>query len=256
MRRYVVGPTKSISSSTAATLLWDQGTIPSGSQVRGVTFVMSGTAFDIDSLTSMRMMKGGTDFIKLLELQWTALMDAPGKKATASTLAYFTLEISQLGFPFAKPNVACPDNEALSMEVVVDGTPTGGGTIYPIFHIDNMAPADYSPMYVTSALGPTGALSNQTFAVTTPGLLTGFVIDTTNLSSLVFNYAGTDIWRFPDSTALIAVQNLWGGTTVTTNRLLQLDQPIPVIPGQTNLIVSSSSDVGQVVPLILQPQPK
>lgn len=255
MMRYQLGPQKALSASAADTLTWEQGTIPSGSQVRGVSFVLTGTAHDIDSLVSFKLKAGGTDIISFLELQWTAWADTPGKKVTSSAAVRFTVPFSTFGYPLANPRCAAPRDQALSMEIITDGTGSGAGTITPVFHLDPDAPADCSPLMVTQSLA-SGTPSNATFAVTSLGMLKGFILDTTNVTALKFSYAGQDIWNFSALNQILEVQELWSGTTVTTNKLLQLSQPIPVIPGQTNLIVTGSGAVGQVVPVIEVPYPK
>jgi len=256
MLTYQQGPTKATQATTAETITWEQGTIPSGSQVKAVSFVMTGTAQDIDSLATIKFKRGGTDFISFAgDLQLMALVDSVGKKTVATSAVRFTVPFQNVyGWPINDPFMAAPPNEALSIEIATDGTASGAGTIIPYFHLDPSAPANAYPVLMSQLLAPAGSVTNYEFNVTQTGaLLYGFIIDETNLTTLRFNYLGTDIWPSFTPGALNEVQELWQGTTVTTNRAIYLPQPVPVVGGQTKLIVTSSGTVGQVVPLLKQP---
>lgn len=251
---YQIGPQKALQASAADTLLWEQGTIPSGSQVKGVSFVMTGTAHDVDSISTIKFKKGGSDFISFAnDLQLMAYCDALGKKTVATSVVRFSIPLQNVyGWPINSPFCAAPPNEALSIEIVTDGTGSGAGTITPIFWLDAEAPANSYPVLLSQQLAA-GTPSNATFAVTTPGMLRGFILDETNVTALRLNYLGQDLWNFNSLAAMNEVQELWQGTTVTTNRFLFIPRPIPVVPGQTNLIVTASDVVGQVVPWIEVP---
>lgn len=254
MMRYEIGPQKTLSASSADTLLWEQGTIPSGSQVKAVSFVMTGTAHDLDSISTIKFMMGGTDFVSLAaDVQLQAIVDSLGKKTVATSATRFTVPFQNIyGWPLNYPLAAAPPNAALSIQIVTDGTGSGAGTITPVFHIDKEAPAAMYPNWVSQQLAA-GTPSNATFSVTTPGMLYGFVIDETNLTALRFSYLGQDLWNFSSVAQMNEVQELWQGTTVTTNRAVYLPTPVPVVPGQTNLIVTGSGAVGQVIPMIMVP---
>lgn len=251
MLTYQIGPVKATQASVADTLLWEQGTIPSGSQVKAVSFIMTGTAHDIDSIASIKFKKGGSDFISFAnDLQLMAYSDALGKKTVATSAVRFTVCLQNLyGWPINNPLCAAPPNEALSIELVTDGTGSAVGTITPVFHLDSQAPANCYPILLSQSLAA-GTPSNATFSVTTPGMLRGFIIDETNVTALRFSYLGNDLWNFSALAQINEVQELWQGSTVTTNRFVFLDKPIPVVPGQTNLIVTGSGSVGQVIPWI------
>ncbi len=256
MLTYQQGPTKVLSNGVVDTLLWEQGTIPSGSQVKAVSFVMTGTAHDLDSIATIKLKRGGTDFMSFAgDLQLSALCDSLGKKTVASSVVRFTVPIQNVfGWPLNDRFMAAPPSEALSIEIVNDGTGSAAGTIIPYFHLDPVAPANSYPIAVSQLLGPAGSLSNYEFHVTAQGtMLYGFIIDETNLTSIRFNYLGTDIWPSFTVGALNEVQELWQGTTVVTNRAVYLPEPVPVVAGQTKLIISSGGNVGQVIPLLKQP---
>lgn len=256
MQQIQQGPTKALSNGVVDTVLWEQGTIPSGSQVKAVSFVMTGANHDLDSISTIKFMRGGTLFMSFAtDLQLSALCDSLGKKTVASSVVRFTVPIQNVfGWPINFPFLAAPPNEALSIEVVNDGTGSAVGTIIPYFHLDPAEPANAYPVMVSQLLGPAGALSNYEFQVTQAGtMLHGFIIDETNLTTIRFNYLGTDIWPSFTPGALNEFQELWQGTTVTTNRAVYLRQPVPVVPGQTKLIVTSSGNVGQIIPLLSQP---
>lgn len=254
MLRYEIGPVKALQQSAADTLLWEQGTIPSGSQVKAVSFIMTGTAHDIDSLVSVKFKKGGSDFISFAtDVQIMAYCDSLGKKTVATSAVRFTIPLQNIyGWPIQSPFCAAPPNEALSIEIVTDGTGSTTGTLTPVFHIDREAPASCYPVLLSQLLAA-GTPSNSTFAVTTPGMLRGFILDETNVTALRFSYLGQDIWNFNSLASINEVQELWQGTTVTTNRAIFLSNPLPVVPGQTNLIVTASNTVGQVIPWIEVP---
>lgn len=256
MLQYQQGPTKTLSNGVVDTVLWEQGTIPSGSQVKAVSFVMTGANHDLDSIATIKLMRGGTIFMSFAaDVQLSALCDSLGKKTVASSVVRFTVPIQNIyGWPLSYPFLAAPPNEALSIEIVNDGTGSAAGTIIPYFHLDASAPASAYPVMVSQLLGPAGSLSNYEFQVTQAGaMLHGFIIDETNLTTLRFNYLGTDVWPSFTPGAMNEVQELWQGTTVTTNRAMYLPTPVPVVAGQTKLIVTSSGNVGQVIPLLSQP---
>lgn len=255
MLQYQQGPTKATQNGVADTLLWEQGTIPSGSQVKAVTFVQTGANHDLDSIATIKFKRGGTDFLSFAtDLQLSALCDSVGKKTVASSATRWTVPLQNMfGFPINDPLMAAPPNEALSIEVVTDGTGSAVGTVIPYFHIDPTAPANSYPILVSQLLAPSTP-SNYEFNVTQSGaILYGFIVDETNLTTLRFNYLGTDVWPSFTPAALNEVQELWNGTTVTTNRAIYLPQPVPVVPGQTKLIVTGSGAMGQVIPLLKQP---
>ncbi len=256
MLQYQQGPTKALQNSVADTLLWEQGSIPSGSQVKAVSFVMTGANHDLDSIATIKLMRGGTIFQSFAtDLQLSALCDSLGKKTVASSVVRFTVPIQNVfGWPVQYPFLAAPPNEALSIEVVTDGTGSAVGTIIPYFHLDASAPASAYPVMISQLLGPAGSLTNYEFNVTQQGtMLHGFIIDETNITTIRFNYLGTDVWPSFTPGGLNEVQELWQGTTVTTNRAFYLPTPVPVVPGQTKLIVTSGGNVGQVMPLLSQP---
>jgi len=256
MLTYQFGAAKTTASSTAETFRWEQGTIPSGSQVKAVSFVLTGTAQDLDSISTLQFFRGGTIFMSFAgDLQISALADSLGKKTVASSVARFTVPMQNVyGWPINFPFLACPPNEALAITIVTDGTATGAGTITPIFHLDPAEPANAYPVMISQLLGPAGSLSNAEFNFTQQGaLLHGFIVDETNLTTLRFNYLGTDVTPALTAAGLNEVQELWQGTTVTTNRAFYLKTPVPVVAGQTKLIIASSGDVGQIIPLYSQP---
>ncbi len=255
MLTYQFGAVKTLTSSTAETIRWEQGTIPSGSQVKAVSFVLTGTAQDLDSIDTIKFYRGGTVFMSFAtDLQVSALCDSLGKKTVASSAARWTIPIQNIyGAPLNFPFLAAPPNEALAIEVVTDGTGQAG-TLTPIFHLDPQSPANAYPVFISQLLGPSGALSNQEFNFTQSGAnLHGFIMDETNVTNIRFNYLGTDITPALTAAGWNEIQELWQGTTVTTNRAFYLPTPIPVVNGQTKLIITSSNTVGQIIPLYSQP---
>lgn len=253
---YEIGPQKALSISTADTLLWEQGTIPSGSRVKAVSFVMTGTAHDLDSIASMKFMRNGTDFINLAnDLQVQAFVDSLGKKTVATSAVRFTIPFQNIyGWPIQHGMWAAPASEALSIQIITDGTGSGAGTITPIFHLDESAPANEYPVLISQQLAA-GTPSNTDFHVGASGqILHGFIVDETNVTTLGFNYLGKDVWPTGMTPAMLnEIQELWQGTTVTTNRAIFLSRPLPVVPGQTKLKVTGSGAVGQVIPILTQP---
>lgn len=249
------GPTKTLSNGVVDTLLWEAGTIPSGSAVKAVSFVMTGANHDLDSIATIKFKRSGTDFISFAnDLQLSAYCDFLGKKTVASSVVRFTVPLKNAyGWPLNFPNWGAPPNEALSIEIVNDGTGSAAGTIIPYFHIDPLDPANAYPVLLSQQLAA-GTPTNAEFNVTDQGkLLHGFILDETNLTTVRFNYLGTDITPSLTPAALNEIQELWAGTTVTTNRALYLPQPVAVVPGQTKLIVTGSGAVGQVIPILSQP---
>lgn len=256
MLTYQFGATKATASSTAETLRWEQGTVPSGSQVKAVSFVLTGTALDLDAIDTVKFYRGGTVFMSFAnDLQISALCDSLGKKTVASSAARFTVPMRNIfGWPINFPFLAAPPNEALAIDVVTDGTATGAGSITPVFHLDPAAPANAYPVLISQLLGPSGALTNQEFNFTQTGaMLHGFIFDETNITNIRFNYLGTDITPALTAAGWNEIQELWQGTTVTTNRAFYLPEPVPVVNGQTKLIITSSNTVGQIMPLYSQP---
>src|SRR5678815_2660482 len=117
MLTYQLGAVKTLTSSTAETIRWEQGTIPSGSQVKAVSFVLTGTAQDLDSIDTIKFYRGGTVFMSFAnDLQVSALCDSMGKKTVASSAARWTIPLQNIfGWPINFPFLAAPPNEALSM---------------------------------------------------------------------------------------------------------------------------------------------
>jgi hypothetical protein len=256
MLRYELGPTKATQASAVDTLLWEQMTIPAGSQVKGVSFIQTGTAHDLDSIASLKFKKGGTDFVSFAnDLQIMAYCNSLGKKVIATSVARWSIPFQNVyGWPLNFPMLGAPADAPLSIELVTDGTGSTVGTVTPVFWIDDdpkEAGIAY-PQLVSQSLA-TGTPSNTAFEVSSPGMLHGFIIDTTNVTALRFNYLGQDIWNFSSLAQLFEVQELWQGTTVETNRAVYLPKPVPVVSGRTKLIVTGSGAVGQVIPIILVP---
>jgi hypothetical protein len=256
MLQYQQGPTKTLQNGAADTLLWEQGSIPSGSQVKAVSFVYTGTGHTLSDTATIKLMRGGTIFMSFASnLQQSALVDSLGKKTVANTAQRFTIPIQNtFGWPYQYPFLAAPPNEALSIEIVTSTGSSATGTIIPYFHLDASAPASAYPIMISQLLGPAGSLTNYEFNVTQQGtMLHGFILDETNITTIRFNYLGTDVWPSFTPSALNEVQELIQGTTVTTNRAFYLPTPVPVVPGQTKLIITSGGNVGQVIPLLSQP---
>jgi hypothetical protein len=255
MLTYQFGAVKTLTSSTAETIRWEIGTVPSGSQVKAVSFILTGTAQDLDSIDTIKFYRGGTVFMSFAnDLQVSALCDSLGKKTVASSAARWTIPLQNIyGYPFNFPFLAAPPNEAFSLEVVTDGTGQAG-TITPIFHLDPTEPANAYPVFISQLLGPAGSLTNYEFNFTQTGaMLHGYILDETNITNVRFNYLGTDVTPALTPAGINEIQELWQGTTVTTNRAFYLKTPVPVVSGQTKLIVTSGGNVGQIVPLYSQP---
>jgi len=255
MISYELGPQKALQNGAADTLLWEQGTIPSGSQVKAVSFVLTGANHDLDSISTIKFMMGGTEFVSFAnDAQLMALVNSVGKRAyLAAASAAFTIPFRNIyGWPLNLPMCGAPPNSPLSIQIVTDGTGSAVGTITPVFHLGPEVPANSYPVWVSQQLAA-GTPSNTSFAITQEGLLYGFVIDETNITALRFNYRGKDVFPFTSLAQINEVQDYWQGTTVTSPRTFYFPEPLPVVPGQTNLIVTASGAVGQIIPLILKP---
>ncbi len=256
MLKYELGPQKGLQNGAADTLLWEQATIPTGSQVKAVSFLFTGTGHNIADIATLIFMKGGTQFINFNNsAQLLALCDSLGKKTIANTALRVTVPMQNIyGWPIQDPMCAAPNSGLLSMQLITGTGSSAVGTVVPIFHLDPTGASNSFPRYLSQAMAATGAQTNVTFSITDEGaVLAGFIYDPTNVTTLRFNYAGNDL--FPDltPTQVAELEELWMGTTVTSPRAFWFPTPLPVIPGQTKFVFTSSGSMGQIMPLLKQP---
>jgi len=256
MMKYEVGPVKATQNGAVDTLLWGQGDIPTGPEVKGVTIVQTGTAHDLDSIANFVMAVGNTEFVNFAnDAQIVALYDSLGKKALATSAVRWTVMLQNTyGHPIQDPGCAAPAvGGDLSMTIVTDGTGSAVGTVTPIFHLDPEFPATSYPHWVSQQLA-SGTPSNATLKIDDEGaLLCGFVYDSTNVTTLGFRYGGKDIIPNLTPTQILELQELWQGTTVTSPRAVWFPTPLPVLKGLTSFKITGSGAVGQILPLLKKP---
>ncbi len=256
MLKYELGPQKALANGAADTLLWEQATIPTGSIVKAVSFLFTGTGHTVADIATLIFMKGGTQFLNFNNsAQLQALCDSLGKKTIASSVQRITVPMQNIyGWPIQDPMCAAPNDGLMSIQMITGTASSAVGTVVPVFHVDPTGASNSYPRYLSQAMAPSGAQTNVTFSITDVGaVLAGFIYDTTNVTTIRFNYAGNDL--FPDltPTQLAELEELWQGTTVTSPRAFWFPAPLPVIPGQTKFVITSSGTVGQIMPLLKQP---
>lgn len=255
MLKYELGPQKALSNGASDTVLWEQASIPTGNQVKDVSLIFTGTGHNVADIATLIFMKGGTQFMNFnSSAQLLALCDSLGKKTIASTVLRITVPMQNIyGWPIQDPMCAAPNDGLLSIQMVTGTGSSAVGTVVPIFHLDPTGAANSFPRYLSQAMAATGAQTNVTFSITDTAVLAGFIYDPTNVTTIRFNYGGTDV--FPDltPTQLAELEELWSGTTVTSPRAFWFPAPLPVIPGQTKFVFTSSGSMGQIMPLLKQP---
>jgi hypothetical protein len=256
MLKYELGPSKALQNGVADTILWEQATIPTGSIVKAVTFIFTGTGHTVADMATLIFMKGGTQFMNFNNsAQLQALCDSLGKKTIASSVQRITVPMQNIyGWPIQDPMCAAPPVGLLSIQLTTSTGSSATGTVIPIFHIDPLGASNSYPKYMSQVMAPSGAQANVTYSITDEGaVLAGFIYDTTNVTTIRFFYAGNDL--FPDltPTQLSELEELWQGTTVTSPRTFWFPAPLPVVVGQTKFILTSSGTVGQIMPLLKQP---
>lgn len=255
MLKYELGPQKSLSNGASDNLLWEQAAIPSGPQVKAVSFVFTGTGHTIADIATLIFMAGGTQFINFNNSnQLLALNDSMGKRVTATTALRVTVPLQNIyGWPIQDAGCAAPDTGLLSINMITGTGSSATGTVVPIFHLDPLGASNSYPRYLSQLLA-SGTPVNVTFSITDEGaVLSGFIYDSTNVTTLRFSYAGSDVWPDLSPTQILELQELWQGTTVTSPRAFWFPTPLPVIPGQTKFIVTGSGAVGQIMPLLKVP---
>jgi hypothetical protein len=255
MLKYEIGPQKALQNGASDNLLWEQASIPSGPQVKAVSFIFTGTGHAISDIAQLIFMAGGTQFLNFsVYTQILALIDSMGKKVTATTALRVTIPLQNIyGWPIQDPGCAAPDSGLLSINLITGTGSSAVGTVVPIFHLDPTGGSNSFPRYLSQLLA-SGTPTNVTFSITDEGaVLTGFIYDPTNVTTLRFSYGGNDVWPDLTPTQILELQELWYGSTVTTPRAFWFPTPMPVIPGQTKFIVTGSGAVGQIMPLLKVP---
>jgi hypothetical protein len=255
MLKYELGPQKALQNGVSDNLLWEQASIPSGPQVKGVSFIFTGTGHNVADISSLIFMAGGTQFMNFNSyLQILALNDALGKRVTATTALAITIPIQNIyGWPIQDAGCGAPGTGLLSINLITGTGSSAVGTVKPIFHLDPQGASNSYPRYLSQLLAA-GTPTNVTFSITDEGtVLAGFIYDITNVTTLRFSYNGSDVWPDLKPTEIRELQELWSGTTVTTNEAFFFPTPLPVVSGQTKFIVTGSGAVGQIVPLLKVP---
>lgn len=241
MRKYLPGPIKTLTSSTAETIRWSENETLNGSAIKQLHIILTGTDNDCGSITSINVYAAGVLIFNLQEEEISQFMSVNGKRELAADAAtWFTL-------PFDWMDVACalPPNAALRVEMVKDNTGQAG-TAELAYTIDETQAAACYPLFISSAGNIAASSTEANLPITQPGLLKGLLIpDTADVTVVRLYVQGQLVWNLDTSGFILASQDLYSGVATTSGvKFLFLDTPLPVGPGTRLAVTTGASFTG------------
>ncbi len=240
MRKYLPGPVKTLTATTAETIRWSENETLNGSAVKQLHLILTGTDNDVGSLTGVTIFAGGVPIFNLIEEEISQFLSVYGKRELAADAATW------LTIPFDWMDAACalPPNAALRVEMVKDNS-GAAGTAELAYTVDETQVAACYPLFMASAAGVAASSTSASIPITQPGLLKGLMIpDSADVTALRLYVQGQMLWNLDTAGFLLASQDLYSGVATTSaNKFLFLDTPLPVGPG-TRLEINTAAGFG------------
>lgn len=179
---------KATAISTAETIVFTSGDIL-GSGVRAYHVNMTGTAMDLDALTTI-ILKAPDLIWSANEIHHRALVQALSQSnfVEANAATRWTIPLYFADRPKSDPsrwNCGFPNGKAPTLEISHDGTPSGAGTMRCGYTYDD-DPARLPAWYPKFLCGDTNAGASAADAwtpITQNGFMAGFTIHTVELTS-------------------------------------------------------------------------
>lgn len=253
MKRIIPGSTKSFTAGAAGSVLWTEAEIPyGGAALKGFFFTLTGTDFDVDSLTRIQVLADNQPIWRVDELQLAQYYSNIGKRSVmAATDVRFPVY-----FDFLDRRAAAPNGLPLRVQVDYDATQTGACTVQ-INYILGDAPSDRYTWLMATAMNIAASQTTPvSFPITARGDLLGIQIpDVADVTSLKLWVGERLIWDFPSSSALLASQDYYSGVATTTGtKQLLLDSPEPIVPGTRVELTTAAGFVGATGELLILTQ--
>ncbi len=240
MRKYLPGPVKTLTATTAETIRWSENETLNGSAIKGLNISLTGTDNDCGSITGISIFAGGTLIFNLIEEEISQWLSVNGKRELAADSATFF----NIPFDWMDGSCALPPNAALRVEMVKDNS-GAAGTAELSYEIDETQPAGCYPLFVSSACGIAASSTEANYPITQPGLLKAIMLpDVADVSVARLYVQGQLIWNLDTTGMILAIQDRFSGVATTTvNKFLFLDTPLPVGPG-TRLSLTTAAGFG------------
>lgn len=230
MKRPLPGPTKSFTGGTAGSVIWTESEIPyGGAALKGFFFVLTGTAFDVDSLTRVRVFADSKEIWRVDELQLAQWYSTIGKRALMAA-AETRFEIL---FDFANLGCAAPEGKPLRVQVDYDNTSSGACTIQ-INYILGDAESNCWMQLLASGMNIGASQSTPvSVPISAEGFLRGIILpDAADITSAKIFVGSTLMADLVSGQAILAVQDYYSGVDTDSGAKLYIfDAPIQIVPG-------------------------
>lgn len=248
MKRALPGPTKTFTGGTAGSLIWTEAEIPyGGAALKGFFIVLTGTGFDIDALTRIRVFADSKEILRVDELQYAQWYSTLGKRAIMAA-AETRLEIL---FDFANIECAAPEGKPLRVQLDYDATPTGACTAQ-LNYILGDGPASTWMQLLSSAMNVGASQSTPySYPITQQGILRGIILpDVADITSAKLFVGESLIADLVSGAAILAVQDYYSGVdTDSGEKLYILETPMEIVPGTRIEITTGASFAGATAEL-------
>lgn len=237
---------KATAASTAETIVFGSGDVI-GTGVRAYHFNMTGTAGDIDSLDRFRIKAGGQTIWDVNETDLRSLIQSlsPSNFDVANGDTRVTLPLYFLDRPKTDPakwNCGFPNGLAPTVEIAKDNTQSATGTMFLGYTYDDNPQnlPQWYPMFIAQDTNAGASASDAWTPITQKGLMAGFSILTTNLTSFRLVLGGKTILDL-NVAQLLEAQQLGNSDVVTSPIFFRLDEPTPVTLGNSGFYITGNA---------------
>ena len=223
---------KATAASTAETITFTSGDVL-GTGVRAYHMNMTGTAGDLDSLTTLVVKAAGQNIWSAEESHHRAFVQsmAPSNFDEAAGDTRLTIPLYFVDRPKTdntKFNCGFPNGKAPTLEISKDNTQSGAGTMFMgwTYDDDESRLPQWYPMFLVQDTNAGASASDAWTPITQKGFIAGFSVETTNLTSMRLQLNGKDVLDL-NMAQLLEAQQL-GNTDVDTDPIFfRLDEPVP-----------------------------
>ncbi len=250
MKRALPGPTKTFTGGTAGSLIWTEAEIPyGGAALKGFFFVLTGTDFDVDALTRIRVFADSKEIIRVDELQYAQWYSTIGKRALMAA-AETRFEIL---FDFANLACAAPEGKPLRVQIDYDNTSSGACTAQLNYILGDQESNCWMQLLSTAMNIAASQTTPVSFPISAQGTLRGIVLpDVADITSCKLFVGEALIADLVSGAAILAVQDYYSGVDTDAGaKLYILETPLPIVPGTRVELTTGAGFVGATGELVI-----
>lgn len=222
---------KATAASTAETITFTSGDVL-GTGVKAYHMNMTGTAGDLDSLTTLVVKAAGQNIWSVNETAHRAFIQsmAPSNFDEANGDTRATIPLYFVDRPKSDPtkfNCGFPNGQAPTLEISKDNTQSGAGTMFMGYTWDDdpaKLPAWY-PMFIAQDTNAGASAADAWTPISQKGYVAGFSVLTTELTSFRLQLNGKDVVDL-NVAQLLEAQQLGNTDVVTSPIFFRLDEQV------------------------------